>query len=684
MDSNEIRNKEISWLSFNERLLQEAENPLVPLEERIRFLGIFSSNLDEFFRVRVATLKRLAKLGKQARKYVPHDPATVLRQINRIVLEQQRRRDAAHTATLEALAAEGIHFVDENTLDEAQTDFVRTYFEEEVRPTLMPVMLDQVADVPDLNDYDIYFACRLHRCRPGKRPLHALIRLPTDLLPRFVQLPSKSGATLIWLDDIIRHRLVVLFATLGVDEAEAYTIKLTRDAELDIDDDVFESYVDKVAKSLEKRKAGDPVRFVYDRSMPDDTRRLLTRKLGLKGSDSDFLPGGRYHNLKDLIRFPAVGKANLRYRRHVPAPHPALEGASSILARMQRGDVLLHFPYQSFTHVIDLLREASIDPKVRSIQITLYRLASQSSVIKALINAAKNGKEVTAVIELQARFDEQANIHWSEELQREGVRVIQGVQGLKVHSKLILVTRRSSKGDDLHACIGTGNFNETTARLYSDHVLLTTNRKITREVARVFEFLTGTYEVSGYRHLLVSPFNARRKFDRLICQEIENAKAGLRARITVKLNNITDPELTHRLYEAAEAGVEVELMVRGMFSPVIAGKKRKARMEATGIIDRFLEHSRILVFFNGGDEKVYLTSADWMPRNLDRRLEVGCPIYDEEIKKELLAFLDFHRRDTQKARLLHGKRLKNELRSEVSGRRIRAQESLRLWLKSGG
>lgn len=682
MGAIKIRNKELSWLSFNARLLQEAEDPTVPLEERVRFLGIFSSNLDEFFRVRVATLKRLAKLGKKSIKLIGEDPAKVLRKLTATVVKQQARADEIYARTLEELEGEGVFLVDETNLSDAQDRFVRSYFDQEVRPTLMPIMLDQLDGFPDLNDYDVYLAVRLHRSEEDKRPVHALIRIPVDVLPRFVALPSEGGThCLMWLDDVIRHRLLELFSTLGVARAEAYTIKISRDAELDIDDDVFESYMEKVSKSLLKRKAGNPVRFVYDGAMPEEMRKLVTRKLGLRRADSDFQAGGRYHNFKDLMRFPDVGKAHLRYKRHVPYRHPDLAGARSVLAHIEKQDVLMHYPYQSFTHIIDMLREASIDPRVTSIKVTLYRLARQSNVVKALINAAKNGKEVTVVIELQARFDEEANIAWSNELQREGVRVVQGVQGLKVHCKLILITCGSGKKPMHYACIGTGNFNETTARIYSDHTLLTASKKITREVARVFEVLEGGYETSGFRHLLVSPFNTRKKIDRLISREIKNAKNGLRAHIVVKMNSITDPDLIGRLYEAAEAGVKIDLMVRGMFSPIVPSKKKNGRIDATGIVDRFLEHSRIMVFFNGGEELVFLTSADWMPRNLDRRIEVGVPIYDSAIKEELLQFLDFHRRDASKARLLHGKNLTNEFRRDVSGRKVRAQDAVRNWLR---
>ena len=677
----QIRNKEITWLSFNARLLQEAENPDVPLLERLRFLGIFSSNLDEFFRVRVATLKRLTKLGDKAKSLIGDDPRKVLKKIKRTIKQQQERFDAIYDEIRTALEREGVFIVDETHLTQEQSASVRSYFEQHVRPTLMPVMLNQVDSPPHLHDHEIYLAVCLWQTGT-KKPQHALIRIPTNVLPRFVRLESIDRKQhIILLDDVIRHSLLEIFQTLGVVRAAAYTLKLTRDAELDIEDDARESYTRKLARSLEKRRDGTPVRLVYDGTMPEATLRFLLRKLNLNRSESDLLPGRRYHNFKDFMDFPKVGRADLRYKRHTPFPHPRLAHSAGVMRHIEKGDVLLHFPYHSFGHVIDLLREASIDPTVEAIHVTLYRIAEHANVINALINAAQNGKTVTAVVELQARFDEQANLRWADHLQREGVRVLQGVRGFKVHAKLIMITRRFKKKTLRYTAIGTGNFHEQTARLYSDHLLLTADKRITSEVKRIFDFLENNFRTASFRHLLVSPFNARRRLNRMISQEIKNVKKGEPASIVIKVNNVTDPELIERLYEASQAGVFVCLMVRGMFSPIIGVKGLSHRIDATGIVDRFLEHTRIMRFENGGDPLMFLTSADLMPRNMNRRIEVAVPILDDSVRSEFNQFLEYHRRDASKARLLRG-RLHNKIRTEVRGRPVRAQEAIRSWLRN--
>lgn len=675
-----LRAKELSWLAFNARLLQEAADPTVPLLERLRFLGIFSSNLDEFFRVRVATLKRLAKLGRKARALVGSDPERVLKRLDKTVREQQETFEAIYETLLDELEEEGILIKDESELTEEQGLFVKRYFQDEVRSTLVPIMLDQVDSFTELNDHSIYMAIALRS--DNKRPKYALIEVPTAVIPRFVLLPTPGrGQHVILLDDVIRYNLLDLFSTLDVTQADAYTLKLTRDAELDLDDDVYESFIEKVSKSLQKRKAGQPVRFVFDGEMPESMRRFVIRKLKLSPEASDFSPGGRYHNFKDFMDFPNVGRADLRFKSLQPLRHPDLAGQRSIMKVIEKKDVLLHYPYQSFGYVIDLLREASIDPNVTAIQATVYRLAKQSQVINALANAAKNGKAVTVVVELQARFDEKANIRWADKLQRAGVRVLEGVQGLKVHSKLLLITRRVKGKTQRLANIGTGNFHEGTARLYSDHALLTSDPRLTGEVARVFDFITKPFEKTRFKHLLVSPFNSRDRFTRLINREIKNAVKGLPAFIVIKINNLTDPKLIGRLYKASQSGVDVRLMVRGMFSLVVGVDGISDNIQAVGIVDRFLEHSRVLIFCNNGAQEVYLSSADWMPRNLDRRIEVACPIYDERIRRELLHFVDLHWQDSVKSRLLTGNRLKNEYKEAASDRPLRAQEAVYAWLR---
>jgi polyphosphate kinase len=473
------------------------------------------------------------------------------------------------------------------------------------------------------------------------------------------------------LDDVIRHGLVDIFSILNFDRIEAFTIKLTRDAELEIDEDLSQSLIKKVYKSLKQRKEGSPVRLIYDSQIPRAFLDLLTRRLGLTDSDT-IIPGGRYHNFKDFMNFPIRGMSQMKYTPIAFLGHKDLDSQKSLLEAVKRKDILLHFPYQSFDYVIDLLREASIDPKVTSIKITLYRVARNSSVVNALINAVRNGKAVTVVLELQARFDEEANINWANRLQEEGARVIYGVPGLKVHSKLCLITIKE-KGKPFHyALIGTGNFNEDTARIYGDHSLLTVDKRLTKEVANIFEFFESNYKLNPFKHLIVSPFQMRKKLSRLIQHEIKNAEIGREAYIILKLNNLVDPPLIKKLYEASEAGVKIRLIVRSMFSLVPGVPQLSSNIEAISIVDKFLEHSRVFVFCNGGNARYFISSADIMQRNIDHRLEVTCPIYDKSIQDELKNYLEIQWRDNVKARILNDG-LTNSIKVEDSGKKIRSQ-----------
>ena len=672
----ELRNREISWLSFNGRVLQEAADPTVPLLERVTFLGIFSSNLDEFFRVRVAFLTRLAQVGKQARKVIGADPKHILKEIQRIVLKQQTDFEEIYQQLLRELAEENIYIIDETQLSEDQAAFVKDYVQQNVRPVLIPLMINQLSHFPYLKDHAIYLAVCLSSTHTPKKLQYALIEVPTDILPRFVILPSSEDKhSIILLDDVIRYGLKDIFSTFKFTNVEAYTIKLTRDSELEIDEDLLESYMRKISKGLKKRKFGTPVRFVYDSQMPEHLLRLLTRKMKLQELDSSLIPGGRYHNFKDFMTFPRIGPPRLRYPLSPVLPHRHFARKNSVFAVMEKRDVLLHYPYQSFDYLIDLLREAAIDPRVTSIQMTLYRVARQSQVINALINAAKNGKQVTVVMELQARFDEADNVRWAQTLQEEGVRVIDTVPGLKVHAKLLLVTRKGRKQSRLYATVGTGNFNETTASLYSDHSLFTTDTRITAEVKKVFEFLEKNYQRGAFRHLLVSPFNMRRKLLACIDREIKQARRGEEAYIILKANNLDDRQLIKKLYDASQAGVEIRLMIRGMFSLIPGIKGMSEHIRATCIVDRFLEHSRVFVFCAGGDEAYYLSSADCMRRSFDQRVEVACPIYDPDLRQEIKDYLDIQWRDNVKARILNAK-LDNTYNTFPSSPRVRAQEQL--------
>ncbi len=673
--------KEISWLAFNDRVLQEAADPNVPLIERLKFLGIFSSNLDEFFRVRVATLKRLSRLGKQARSIIGQEPAKVLNQIHEQVLNQQAVFERLYDKILKELAKHKIFILNEQELNPAQAKFVLDYFRREVRANLVPIMIDQIETFPTLKDNTLYLATKLIKSSAPEKFKYVLIRVPTSVLPRFVILPKSGGMeSLILLDDVIRLGLVDIFAAWQYDRYEAYTIKLTRDAELEFDDDFSESLMKKVSKGLSQRKKGDPVRFVFDAGIPGDFLKFLVRKMNLDTSEGNFIPGGRYHNFRDFINFPAIGAKRLRYKPMPPLPHPAIKPDTSIFKTLNQQDVLLHYPYQRFEHVIDLLREAAIDPKVSSIKITIYRLAKKSRIINALITAAQNGKSVTVVMELQARFDEKANIYWSNKLQEGGVRVIHGTPNYKVHCKLILITRKSKRKTTYYASIGTGNFNEITARIYTDHALLTSDPRLTKEVISIFDFLENKYQLQSFRHLWVSPFNSRQKINKLITQEIKNVQAGKEAYILIKMNNLTDPKLINKLYKASQAGVKIRMVVRGMFTLLPGKKKLSENIEAISIVDKFLEHTRFFIFCNDGDEKYFLTSADWMPRNLDRRVEVTCPIYDPEIRQQLRKYIDVQLSDTVKARELTDQ-LDNCYVPQTGRKKIRTQVVLYNWFK---
>jgi polyphosphate kinase len=665
-------NKELSWLSFNERVLQEAGNPYVPLIERIKYLGICSSNLDEFYRVRVATLNRLKEIGKKVKKIIGDDPGVVLEKITKIALNQHDRFSKILVEIRKELANENIFIIDETQLTEEQGDFVKNYFNIEIRPKLIPIMIDHVEAFPELKDRFIYLAISMSKKDDKSKVKYALIEIPSDLLPRFLILPEKDkNKYIILLDDIIRYHLVDIFATLPFDKFEAYTIKITRDAELDIDDDLSKSFLDKMDKSLKQRKGGNPVRMIYDTAIPKDFLDFLMKKMKIHKMDT-LIKGSKYHNNRDFMGFPKIGRKELFYKKIKPLPHKDLQQNQSIFKSIRNKDVLLHYPYHSFNAVIDFLREASIDPKVTSIRFTVYRVANKSSVMNALINAVKNGKKVVVVLEPQARFDEEANIYWANKLKEEGVKVIYGVPGLKVHSKLCLIKRKEKNTQKGYAIIGTGNFNEDTATIYSDHSLFTADRKLTREVSKIFDFFENNYKSHSFKYLITSPFDMRNKITTMIRNEIKNAKNGKDAYIHLKVNNLVDGPIIDKLYEASEAGVKIKLNVRGMYSLIASVKNMSSNIESIGIVDKFLEHTRIFIFCNGGEEKYFISSADWMTRNIDRRVEVTCPIYDKEIQKELRTFFDIQWKDNTKARILNEK-LDNKIKTDDNDQVYRAQ-----------
>lgn len=661
MTSFKIRSKEISWLSFNERLLQEASKKEVPVIERLKFLGIYSNNLDEFFRIRVAILRRLAAIDKLVLAE-GDQPAEILDQIEQTVIAQSKWFERIYDQLLKDLAEEDIYIINENQLTPEQGEYITTFFREEVRPRIMPVIVKKNQPLPSLNDDAIYLAVVMAK---SKKEEYALIEVPTDILPRFVILPSDDHKRhIILLEDVIRYELKDIFYMFTFKTINSFIVKVTRDAELDLDDDVAESYVKILTKSLEKRGNSELVRFVHDKEIPENFLALLLKKLNFDRDDV-VIGGSRIHNFKDFMGFPSIGKKHLYYNPISPLPHPDIRQGDPFLGAIAKKDILLHFPYHSFYSFIDLLREASIDPKVTEIKMTAYRMAKNSNVIHALINAARNGKKVTVVLELRARFNEQENIQWGNLLTREGVKVILGVPGLKVHSKLCLITRKEDKELIHYACVGTGNFNEITAKIFSDQMLWTANPAIAKEVSKVFDFFQRNYKIGRYHHLLVSPFTMRYKMLQMIRQETQAARAGQKAAIYFKCNNLVDPEIIAKLYDAAKAGVDVRLSVRGMFSLISVSSEEKYAIKSIGIIDRYLEHSRVYYFYNGGKENMYISSADLMSRNLDRRVEVTVPVYDPGLKKELAGFLDLQWNDNTSARLLD-----NELTNQINRKGI--------------
>ena len=676
---DEYVNREISWLSFNERVLQEAKDSQVPLLERLKFLGIFSSNLDEFFSVRVGTLQRMIDAGVKSKAMVGVSPKKVMKQVHSTVLALRDDFDRTFTKVTQELGKHNIFIVDETQLNDQQRAFLKVYFQEKVRPRLIPVMLKDIPDFPYLKNQVIYLLIDVRKKWNPQASKFALIEVPADVLPRFIMLPeSGDKKCVIMLDDVIRFGLDDIFSTFDYDSIGAYTIKLTRDAELDIDDDVTKSFFEKVSESLEERKKGQPVRFVYDREMPYYLLDFTLNRLGIQKFEN-LVPGGKYHNAKDFIGFPHVGPDSFYYEKQQPLPHKDLVSHKSIFAAIRERDILLHYPYQSFDHFIDLLREAAIDPHVSHIKVTLYRVARNSNVINALINAIKNGKDVTVVIELQARFDEESNIYWTQKLENAGAKIIDGVPGLKVHSKLCHITREEGDKKTHYSCIGTGNFNESTAKLYCDHMLMTSDRDLTIEVEKVFDFFSHNYKVYDYKHLVVAPLQMRNAFEDHIDNEIENAKSGKPAYIHVKVNSLVDSEMINKLYEASKAGVSITMIVRGICSlvPGVAGLSEN--IEVISIVDKYLEHSRIFIFCNGGDDRYYISSADWMVRNLDRRVEVATPIYDSYLQRELRMYMDLQFLDNTKARVIN--ELQDNTYREGCDRSYRAQEDIYTFLE---
>jgi polyphosphate kinase len=666
--------RDISWLAFNGRVLQEAADDSVPVKERIKFLGIFSNNLDEFFRVRVAALRKMLELGNKAKMHLEVDPEKILNQIQQKVLIQQKEFERIWKEILRDLKKEHINLVNEKKLSTAQQQFVLNYFNEEVRSSIVPLMIESLNQFPVLNDKSIYLACTLSKKDEAIPNRFALVSVPVRSLSRFLILPSKNNEQyIILLEDIIRFCLPNIFSFFGYDLFSSHLIKVTRDAEIDIDNDLSGSLIQKIEKGLKNRKKGKPVRFVYDKEIDESLLKYLIKRLGL--SKANLIPGARIHNFKDFINFPEKVFSNKNLRKK-PFTHPQLKNSTSVTSVIMEKDIMLHFPYHSFNSVIDLLREAAIDPEVMSIKITCYRLASKSKIINALTNAVRNGKQVTVMIELRARFDEEANLDWKIHLEEAGIKVLIGVHNLKVHAKLCLIKKKINNTIIHYGFVSTGNLNEKTALVYGDHCLLTSDRQIMADVNKIFNYLENPLKRIGLlracKTLFVSPINMRRQFIFLINKEIKNAKLKKPASITLKVNSLSDHHLIEKLYEASIAGVEVKLIIRGICCMFTEAKRNKKNIQAVSIIDEYLEHARVIIFENNGSKKVFISSADWMVRNIDHRIEVACPILEKDIQQELIDITNIQLSDNVKARILDNNQ-DNDYVNPRNTKKIRSQ-----------
>jgi len=671
-------NRDISWMYFNRRILDEASNQTNPLLERLSFLGIYSNNLDEFFQIRVATLRRMIELEENMRPVSTYTKK-ILKKILKLNEDYTVDFETIFLDLYTELQKENVFLVNETQLTPDQEKFVDNFYREELMNSLFPILVSRMSVEPKLNDKNIYLAVKISNSVKHERndkKEYALIEVPTGEFSRFFVLPKEGDKNCImFLEDVIRFCLPRIFVQLNHDKYESYTIKFTRDAEMELDNSAYQSVLEKVSKGVKSRKSGLPIRFVYDREIPSDLLRFTEKLLKIDKNDIH-VGGSRYHNLKDLISFPKLKKPGMKYTSHPPVPIRAFEESISLITLIRKKDQYLHFPYHSFDNFIRLLRESAINPEVKAIKISIYRLAKNSKVIKALICAAMNGKKVTAIVELLARFDESSNINWATKMQDAGIKVILGVEGLKVHSKLAHITAR--KGNI--ACIGTGNFHEGTASVYTDFTLMTAHRSIVDEVESVFDFLEQPYLNPSFKQLIVAPQYMRKKLISLIKTETDNARQGKPAYIFCKINHIVDEKIIEKLYQASNAGVVIKLLVRGNCSLITGISKQSENIQAFGIIDRYLEHCRIMIFANGGEERYFMGSADWMQRNLDNRVEVYTPVYDPDLQKQLKTVIEFGLKDNVKARIVDGsgKNIINKLNQETP---FRSQEELYKYYK---
>ena len=671
--------RDVSWMYFNRRILQEAEKREIPLLERLSFLGIYSNNLDEFFRVRVALLNRIAECDDKETRDERHEALATLKAINKLNNRYAKEYERAIQQVTADLKAEGIFLVNDAELDDEQRQFVRQFYYKQLDGFIAPVWFSALKDLNNEPDDCIYMAVKMRRESDKSHPAYALLQLPINLVGRFVELPEREGKNyLMYIDDVVRCSLPLIFAGLNYDVFEAYAFKFTKDAEMEIDNDLRTGLMQKISKGVKSRKRGQAMRVIYDGTMPRDVLKRVMDKLHVDKLDT-ILSAGRYQNHRDLMSFPSFGRTDLKYPKWTPILKPELMGTCSMLEAVRREDRFIHVPYHDFASYIRLLQEAAVHKEVKSIKTTLYRLAHDSKVVKALINAAQNGKQVTVVIELLARFDEASNISWSKKMQEVGIHVIFGVEGLKVHSKITHIGMK--RGADI-CVVSTGNFHEGNARCYTDYMLMTANKNIVHDVHNVFQFIERPYAPVKYKELLVSPNEMRNKFIRLINEEIKNHNTGKPAYIRIKINHITDPVMVKKLYEASANGVPIDLVVRGNCSLVtgIAGKSDTIRI--VGIIDRYLEHSRIFQFCAAGEDKVFIGSADWMPRNLNNRVEVVTPVYSQKIKADLIRVIDYALRDTLQGRTVDGTD-RNLPWQTADGQPFRSQEELYKMYKEG-
>ena len=657
--------RDVSWMYFNHRILQEAEKEFVPLLERLSFLGIYSNNLDEFFRVRVASLNRMLerKLDKDTEQQIKKS----LKTINKLNESYSKESTEAVDKVFEKLETHKIRLVTEANLNDEQKDFLSQFFYDKLNGSVNPIWLSEIEDLTVLEDNRIYLIVEKCEKKDNKKK-YAIVKVPDRIYGRWVKIPSSDGFdNIMYLDDVIRYCLPLVFLGFKESTYRAYSFKFTKDAEMEMDNDADFGTMEKIALGVNSRKKGEAVRVIYDHEMPREMQRKLRDRLNTKELDAS-LAGGRYQNHKDLMSFPDCGRNDLKYDKWTPIMKPEFVSNESILDQIRQKDRFIHVPYHNFNGYIRVLREAAIKPEVKSIKTTLYRLAKDSKVVKALITAARNGKKVTAVVELLARFDEESNIKWSKRMQEEGVNVIFGVEGLKIHSKLLYI--ESKKGNI--ACIGTGNFHEGNAKIYTDYLMMTARPKIVNEVAKVFDFIDRPFSPFRFSELLVSPNSMKSRILRMLDTEIRNASEGKEAWVKIKINHITDTDMVTKLYQASKASVKIDIVIRGNCSLIPGIKGLSENIRCVGIIDRYLEHSRILIFANGGKPRYFLGSADWMPRNLLNRIEVLTPVYDEELQADLMRTISYGMRDTTNGRIVDGKGTNNF----VEGEPFRSQQEL--------